>query len=213
MSATSQNSSDSTDSEQFPDRQEAQPVLPVSLQMAEEQFEADPDNDNSPNMTVVGDGRAVNRVIIVGTLMNIEPIGSGDALQATIFAGNNEVRVTAGQYSPSAQSFLREMQGETPEYVSVTAKISLNQQDDITYVNLDPENMSVVGDTDDDSPNAADQWVAEAAIATMEAVTETQEALEGDVDSRRLDVWQDCFSDEDLETITDEAEEILEDRF
>jgi RPA family protein len=214
--STTQSNSDSTDSDnqQYPDRQEAQAVLPASLQMAEEQYKLNEDNDNSANMTVVGDGRAVNRVIVVGTLMNVEDIGSdsSNVLRGEIFAGNNTVSVTAGQYSPQAQAFLQDHRDDCPVYVSLTAKINLNHTENTTYVNLDPEDMSVIGGDESGMPDAAEQWLADATNSTLEAVNETLNALESGDESQALRVWQNNHDRDDLSDILDEAETVRNER-
>ena len=122
----------------------------------------DGDDQYSPQYLLTPTGAKVNRIFIVGTLVEKEDIGTdSEYWRGRVSDPTGSFLVYAGQYQPEAAQVLSEC--ETPAFVAIVGKPS-------TYTNAEgsvltsvrPESISLVdGDT-------RDQWVLDTAQRTLE---------------------------------------------
>ncbi|MFC6954893.1 DNA-binding protein [Halorubellus litoreus] len=123
------------------------------------------DEERAPSFVTLPSGGKANRVFMVGTLTNVEDIGSdSEYWQARVVDPTGAVNVYAGEYQQEAMATLRQL--EAPTYVAVTGKPRVYEPEDSdeAYVSLRPESIQVV---DEDT---RETWVVETAAATMERI-------------------------------------------
>lgn len=123
------------------------------------------DADRAPSFVTLPTGGKANRVFMVGTLTNVEDIGSdSEYWQARVVDPTGAVNVYAGEYQQEAMATLRQL--EAPAYVAVTGKPRVYEPEDgdDAYVSLRPESIQVVDE------ETRETWVVETAAATMERI-------------------------------------------
>ncbi|WP_340820484.1 RPA family protein [Methanolobus sp. WCC4] len=122
----------------------------------------DGDDQYAPQYLLTPTGAKINRVFIVGTLIEKEDIGTdSEYWRGRVTDPTGSFLIYAGQYQPEAAQVLAEC--ETPAFVAVVGKPSTyttGEGDVLTSVR--PESLYVVdGET-------RDMWVLETAKCTLE---------------------------------------------
>lgn len=147
------------------------------------------DDERAPNYVVTPTGERINRLFTVGALTAVESVT--DDLRRGRIADPTGVFVTyAGQYQPTAASFLE--QATPPMFVALTAKARTYQPEDSDQVltSARPEDLTAV-DTD-----TRDRWAVSAAQATLrrigimdiaQSLSVRGDALESELESRGVD--------------------------
>lgn len=147
------------------DRKAAKRVLPNEFNQAEEMFQ-EGDGERDPKFLLLPSGDAANRVAIIGTLTDIEDVGSDSPYyQARMVSPTGEPFFAyAGQYQSDAMNTIAN-ELSVPSYVLVVGKPRVYEGDDgETRVSITPETIKEVGE------DLRDQWVADAAEATLDRI-------------------------------------------
>ncbi|MBN2110472.1 MAG: RPA family protein [Methanosarcinaceae archaeon] len=122
----------------------------------------DGDDQYAPHYLLTPTGARVNRMFIVGTLVEKEDIGSdSEYWRGRVIDPTGSFMIYAGQYQPEAAQVLAEC--ETPAFVSIVGKPSTyttGEGDVLTSVR--PESIFVV------DGQTRDLWVADTAKRTLE---------------------------------------------
>lgn len=129
----------------------------------------DGDDQYAPQYLLTPTGAKVNRVFIVGTLIEKEDIGTdSEYWRGRVTDPTGSFLIYAGQYQPEAAQILAEC--ETPAFVAVVGKPSTyttGEGDVLTSVR--PESLHIV------DGQTRDMWVIETAKCTLDRI----EALDG----------------------------------
>lgn len=129
----------------------------------------DGDDQYAPQYLLTPTGAKVNRIFIVGTLIEKEDIGTdSEYWRGRVTDPTGSFLIYAGQYQPEAAQVLAEC--ETPAFVAVVGKPSTyttNEGDVLTSVR--PESLHIV------DGQTRDMWVVETAKCTLERI----KALDG----------------------------------
>jgi RPA family protein len=122
----------------------------------------------APQYILTPTGARANRVLISGTMTEVENIGNGtDYYRARISDPTGTFVVYAGQYQPEAVQFLAG--AEAPSFVTVIGKISSFKADDKkVLLSIRPEYIQKT-----DSANK-DMWIFETAQKTYERILKMQ---------------------------------------
>jgi len=126
-------------------------------------------------------GLKASRVMIVGTATEIEDIGTdGSFLRMRVSDPTGVFFVTAGQYQPEAVSFMQELIGKLPAFVTVIGKASLYTPKEGTVLTSIRAEKVVLADE-----NIRNTWLVETAKATLDrlAALKTNTALGLEVDT------------------------------
>ncbi|MCE8426573.1 MAG: hypothetical protein J5U17_12450, partial [Candidatus Methanoperedens sp.] len=126
-------------------------------------------------------GLKASRVMIVGTATEIEDIGTdGSFYRMRVSDPTGVFFVTAGQYQPEAASFMQEMIGKLPAFVTVIGKASLYTPKEGTVLTSIRAEKVVLADE-----NIRNTWLVETAKATLDRLTalKTNTALGLEVDT------------------------------
>jgi RPA family protein len=126
-------------------------------------------------------GLKASRVMIVGTATEIEDIGTdGSFYRMRVSDPTGVFFVTAGQYQPEAASFMQEMIGKLPAFVTVIGKASLYTPKEGTVLTSIRAEKAVLADE-----NIRNTWLVETAKATLDRLTalKTNTALGLEVDT------------------------------
>lgn len=122
------------------------------------------DEERAPQYQLLASGGLANRVFVVGTVTEIEDVGSSSEYwKARVVDPNGDTFfVYAGQYQPDAVAAIRSL--ECPAYVSVVGKPQTFESDETTYVSIEPESVTVVDE------QTRDRWVVETAEQTLDRI-------------------------------------------
>ena len=134
----------------------------------------DGDDQQSPKFQVLPTGEQANRVLIAGTLFEVNDVGSDETyLQAHIVdTAGDSVYCYAGQYQPDAMAVLQG--AELPEFVAVVGKPSAYETEEgETRVNIKPEDIAII---DKETRNT---YAVEAAEQSLERLEEFDAEVEG----------------------------------
>jgi len=126
-------------------------------------------------------GLKASRVMIVGTATEIEDIGTdGSFYRMRVSDPTGVFFVTAGQYQPEAASFMQEMIGKLPAFVTVIGKASMYTPKEGTVLTSIRAEKVVLADE-----NIRNTWLVETAKATLDrlAALKTNTALGLEVDT------------------------------
>ncbi|MCE8428938.1 MAG: hypothetical protein J5U19_11170 [Candidatus Methanoperedens sp.] len=126
-------------------------------------------------------GLKASRVMIVGTATEIEDIGTdGSFYRMRVSDPTGVFFVTAGQYQPEAASFMQELIGKLPAFVTVIGKASLYTPKEGTVLTSIRAEKVVLADE-----NIRNTWLVETAKATLDRLTalKTNTALGLEVDT------------------------------
>ena len=129
------------------------------------------DEEYAPQYVLTASGATVNRVFIVGTLLEIDDIGSGEPFWKLRISDPKGVFIAnIGQYSPiQAQDAADSL--EAPCFVSVVAKVKPNEYNEKVSGQLAIESINVV------DAETYDRWCAE----TEELTKARMEKFDSDV--------------------------------
>jgi RPA family protein len=133
------------------------------------------DDDRAPVYLLLPTGQKVNRVFVVGTLMDTEDVGDDSEYWQgqVIDPDGDRFYMYAGQYQPDAASMLREL--EPPAYVAVVGKPRTYETDDgEVNVSVRPESITEV------DAATRDRWVVETARRTLERIEAFAAAADDD---------------------------------
>ncbi len=126
----------------------------------------DGDDQYAPQYLLTPTGAKVNRIFIVGTLIEKEDIGTdSEYWRGRVSDPTGSFLIYAGQYQPEAAQVLAEC--ETPAFVAVVGKPSTyttNEGDVLTSVR--PESLHIV------DGQTRDMWVIETAKCTLDRIKE-----------------------------------------
>ena len=101
----------------------------------------------------------VNRVLVVGTLIETADVGSdSEYWRGKVFAADSPVYVYASNYQPEAMAVLKA--AKPPMYVAVVGKVRTYERGDRTNVAIEPESITEVDEA------TRDAWIAETANQT-----------------------------------------------
>ena len=125
----------------------------------------------APQYILTPTGAKANRVLISGTLTEVENIGNGtEYYRARIADPTGIFTVYAGQYQAEAARFLAE--AETPSFVTIVGKVTAFKTDDgNTILSIRPE---YIQNTNEQDRNI---WVTETAKKTHERITAAEEQI------------------------------------
>jgi len=149
-------------------REVAQRVFAAEFNQATHTFKED--GDRSPTFVVSPFGAKVNRLLAVGVLTAVEPVGqTGDRWRAQVRDPTGRFNVYAGQYEPEATAALMEI--KPPAVVAVVGKSrAYTTEEGATYVSVRPETISVVDATEREA------WILETATITLARLEALREA-------------------------------------
>lgn len=175
-------------------RETAKRVFAGEYKLVEEFYKEDEENDKAPNYALLPSGEKSNRVLIMGTLTDMDEVGD-NFWSMRVFDGTDEFIVSAGQYQPNALRQLRDL--DVPEYVSVVAKTSSFEGDEGEVIStLTAEHITKI---DEETRNT---WVKETADQTMTRLTQ-----EPNPEKKKADNY---YDDESREKVKQSVVEALE---
>jgi uncharacterized protein len=124
----------------------------------------DGDDQYSPQYLLTPTGAKVNRLFIVGTLIEKEDIGTdSEYWRGRVSDPTGSFMIYAGQYQPEAAQALAEC--ETPAFVAIVGKPSTyTNAEGTVFTSVRPESISIV------DVATRDLWVADTARRTLERV-------------------------------------------
>lgn len=162
--STQQSKSESEQSQNDYSREAAVRATMQEINQAKDQFKTS-DADRAPSYQLLPTGKGANRVLVAGTLTEVEDVGNEDEyLKATIVGQSGTVYAYAGQYSQDAANFLRN--AETPMFVAMSGKMDFFADDDADIdernVSLNPEWVTEI------SGDRRDEIIMQNALATIE---------------------------------------------
>lgn len=158
-------------------RESAMRVLASELEASDYHFKEE-DSERAPNYLLLPSGARANRVMMGGTLMEVEDTSNDSSpfWKARINDGTGEFLAFAGQYEPEAASTLQSVaqaDDKPPAFVLLTGKTrEYRPEDDESevIVNVRPERIALV---DEEQRNI---WLKETAEHTLKRL----ESDEGD---------------------------------
>lgn len=136
-------------------------------------YELAPTEEKAPSYQISRLGVPINRVLIAGTLIEKENVGSDEEPMwrgriQDVASGN--VYINVGRYQPDALAAMATI--EPPNYVAIVGKVKSYQAgDDRTYVSLRPERIVVIDE------NTKNEWLLDAAKSTWKRLKDMQRAL------------------------------------
>jgi RPA family protein len=195
-----------------PERQEANRVFAAELDAATIEFEKKSDRTDeneggqsrAPNYNLLPTGVGVNRVAMMGscteiTQKNDDPV----TMEAKLLDQTGETYLYAGKYNQEAVNTLQSI--ETPAHMLVIGKPNsyTSDNDDTTYVTLEPETVKVV------DADVRDRWVAETVLHTLSRLDGARDGTNDHIEEA-LQMYDYDFDElrEDVESI---ARDILAD--
>ena len=115
----------------------------------------DAEDEYAPQYFALPDGTKINRVFIVGTLIELEDVGSDVPFwRARVSDKAGHFNVNAGQYSPvHVQNVVETL--EVPCFVSIVGKIKSREYEDRFYFVVAAESINVVDE------KTYNHWIAE----------------------------------------------------
>lgn len=154
-----------------------EPAVRVSaneLSIADYHFK-ETDDEMAPQYLLLPSGGKANRVLLVGTLMSVEDVGTdSEYWKAEIQDATGRALVFAGEYSPEAAAKLREFESDPdipPEFVAVVGKTKEfrpEDEEDEVVVYVSPESISVI------SREQRDQFYSQVAQQTLDRLRSTE---------------------------------------
>jgi replication factor A1 len=129
-------------------REVAHRILAPELQSSTVEIKGQGEKD--PSFVLTPFGLKVNRVHLVGTLTEVEPVGeSGDRWRAKVIdPSGGVVFAYAGQYEPEAALALSEIK-DLPCYVAITGKVRVYEPEPgKKFISLKPETIHVVDEAE-----------------------------------------------------------------
>lgn len=112
------------------------------------------DDEYAPNYVRIPSGTLVNRVYVVGALIDLDDIGTDSEYWKLIVSDpKGTFHAYVGDYQPIALAGIRDI--EVPAFVAMVCKIKSNDYNERTFFNLVPESINVVDEA------TYDHWVSE----------------------------------------------------
>lgn len=167
----------SGDTQERQDRHPAIRVFASEFRDASYQFKTE-DSDRAPKYTLLPSGQRLNRVLIVGALMDVEEreTDNGGFVNARVHDGDEYFYVTASRYQPDEATTLREM--ETPSHVAIVGKVNHWENDEGEHrIEVVPEEITQVSAED------RYEWVLETVAATRDRVQQFHNTTEQEIDA------------------------------
>jgi uncharacterized protein len=132
----------------------------------------DESDQYAPQYVLTPTGAKVNRIFLVGTLIEKEDIGTGSEYwRGRVTDPTGSFTIYAGQYHPEAAQFLSTC--EVPIFVSVVGKTSTYTTDDGNVLtSIRPEYIEEVDEV------TRDLWILETAKQTLERIKEIESGKE-----------------------------------
>lgn len=165
------------------ERHEAVRVFASEFQDSEYVFKTE-DSDRAPKYTLLPSGQRVNRVLVVGALMEVQERESenGGFVKARVHDGEDYFHITASRYQPDEATALKEMKSVIDEHgaahAAIVGKVNHWYTDDGDHmIEIAPEEVSQVSSED------RYQWALETAEATRNRVERFQNTSEETVES------------------------------
>jgi RPA family protein len=128
----------------------------------------DESDQYAPQYILTPTGAKVNRIFLVGTLIEKEDIGKGSEYwRGRVSDPTGSFIIYAGQYHPEAAQFLSSC--ELPVFVSVVGKTSTYTTDDgDVLTSIRPENIEEVDEA------TRDLWILDTAKQTLDRIKEIE---------------------------------------
>lgn len=148
-------------------REVAHRVMACELRDADQEHRADDDTSGfAPSYVITRTGAKINRLFIVGVLIECENIGQdgNDLWRARVADPTGIFTVYAGQYQPEAAEQLSQLQ--VPSFVAVVGKArTYEPEPGSVFVSVRPESVTVVDE------QMRDEWILEAADQALERIS------------------------------------------
>lgn len=166
-------------------------LLSAELDKCDYHFQ-ETDEERAPNFLLLPSGRKANRVMMGGTLMEVEDTSDDSTpyWKARVNDGTGEFLAFAGQYQPEAASVLQTIANDDsmpPAFVLMVGKTREYRPEDEegeVIVNLQPNTISVVDE------EQRDMWLKD----TVESTISRLEQSEGEYVRRSEDRYGDRVS-------------------
>jgi RPA family protein len=132
----------------------------------------DESDQYAPQYVLTPTGAKVNRIFIVGTLIEKEDIGTdSEYWRGRVSDPTGTFTIYAGQYHPEASQFLSNC--EVPVFVSIVGKTSTYTTDDGNVLtSIRPENIEEVDEM------TRDLWILDTAKQTLDRLNEIEAGKE-----------------------------------
>lgn len=148
-------------------QQPARRVLAAEFNEINTQVQEDTEDEdtNAPIHSLLPTGGSINRVLVQGTITEIEDVSNGDDpyLRARVVDPTGTFFLYAGQYQPDAKATLQSL--EAPAFVAVVGKVrSFETDDGDEMFSLKPESIT------ETTREARNRWTVQAAEATLSRV-------------------------------------------
>lgn len=162
------------------------------------------DDDRAAKYALLPSGERANRLFVVGTVTQIENIGTtSDYMQARVVGPTGTFFVYAGKYQPDEMARLKQI--DTPEFVAVVGKPRKHEREEEGDVltSLTPEAISVVNRA------TREKWVVETGEQTLERIDDMEagESDHGDLIRETYDeLDQTGYRETVLDTLADSAD-------
>lgn len=153
-------------------REVAHRVFASELRNTEIVVERDEDDQYAAQYVITPTGAKVNRVLIVGTLTEIEDISTGDDeyWRARLFDPTGATLLYVGQYQPDATRALLQASEDIPVIIAVVGKVNAYVSDtDVVSISVRPETVALVDAV------ARDRWIVETARQTLARIQTLEE--------------------------------------
>ncbi len=134
-------------------REPAKRVLAAELDIADYHFKEE-DDDRAPNYLLLPSGGRANRVMMCGTLLEVEDVGNEEPFwKAVINDGSSQFMAFAGRYDPEAAQQLQAISNDEsmpPAYVAVVGKTREYRPEDDegeVMINIRPKSITVIDES------------------------------------------------------------------
>lgn len=151
-------------------REPAKPVFAAEMNLITESEKVG-DDQWAKTMFTLPFGEAANRVLLVGTLLETEDVGTdSEYWRGRVSDPTGSILIYAGEYQPEAAQLLAEI--ETPAFISVIGKPSTYEADNGLIISIRPESITVVDN------ETREMWVQEAARYALFRLKEMEDGDE-----------------------------------
>jgi RPA family protein len=181
------NTDSNTDMDERQDRHPAVRVFASEFQDSEYVFKTE-DSDRAPKYTLLPSGQRVNRVLVVGALMEVQERESDNDgfVNARVHDGDDFFYITASRYQADEATALKELKPVIDEYgaahVAIVGKVNHWYTDDDEHmIEIAPEEVSQVSAED------RYQWALETAEATRDRVNRFNDTTDQEIEAGTAD--------------------------
>ncbi|MDW7726887.1 MAG: hypothetical protein SCH70_07195 [Candidatus Methanoperedens sp.] len=142
-------------------REPALRLFAAEIAMTTEELERPLNVPFAPAYAVSPTGAKINRVLHIGTLVEIED-GDNDFVRGRIVDPTGAVHIRAGQYQPEIAAAMRQLADKLPMFIAVTGKLNIYKPDENqVYVSIRPESLAQVTEKE------REMWLAETTKQTL----------------------------------------------